>query len=329
MSVHPIVGERKLEALRHALGADVLAALTDPQVVEILANPDGRLVLDRVGSGREDTGRRLEPEARERVVRLIADYVGDPVTRENPRLAGVLPVTGERFQGFLPPVTTGPAFSIRKRPSVIWTLEDYVRDGVMTEAQAEVLRAAVRERRNLLISGGTGSGKTTLANALLAEPAFANDRVFLIEDTPELQCSAWDLVATLTRRHPVPIGVVDLVRDALRMRPDRIVVGEMREGSAALEALKAWNTGHPGGLSTLHANSARETLNRLEDLLLETGLLQPARMIAQAVDVVVHISRGPEGRRVDDVLWVSASDTVGYTFSSTETCLPPGPHDQN
>lgn len=191
MSVHPIVGERKLEALRHALGADVLAALTDPQVVEILANPDGRLVLDRVGSGRADTGRRLEPEARERVVRLIADYVGDPVTRENPRLAGVLPVTGERFQGFLPPVTAGPAFSIRKRPTVIWTLEDYVRDGVMTEAQAELLRGAVRERRNLLISGGTGSGKTTLANALLAEPAFANDRVFLIEDTPELQCSAW------------------------------------------------------------------------------------------------------------------------------------------
>lgn len=235
LSVHPIVGERKLEALRHALGPDILEALTDPLVVEVLVNPDGRLVLDRVGTGRADTGHGLEPEARERVIRLIADYVGDPVTRENPRLAGVLPVTGERFQGFLPPVTAAPAFSIRKRPAVIWTLDDYVRDGVVTEGQAEVLRAAVRNRRNLLISGGTGSGKTTLANALLAEPAFTNDRVFLIEDTPELQCSAWDLVATLTRRHPVPIGVVDLVRDALRMRPDRIVVGEMRDGSAALE----------------------------------------------------------------------------------------------
>ena len=302
MSVHPIVGERKLEALRHALGADVLAALTDPQVVEILANPDGRLVLDRVGSGRADTGRRLEPEARERVVRLIADYVGDPVTRENPRLAGVLPVTGERFQGFLPPVTAGPAFSIRKRPTVIWTLEDYVRDGVMTEAQAELLRGAVRERRNLLISGGTGSGKTTLANALLAEPAFANDRVFLIEDTPELQCSAWDLVATLTRRHPVPIGVVDLVRDALRMRPDRIVVGEMREGSAALETLKAWNTGHPGGLSTIHANSAREAVARIEDLIAEVGPGIPHRMISQSIDLIVHIRRTLTGRVVDDLL---------------------------
>ncbi len=312
MSIDPIVGERKLEALRHALGPDVLDALADPHVVEILANPDGRLVLDRIGSGRFDTGLRLEPEARERVVRLVADYVGDPVTRKNPRLAGVLPATGERFQGFLPPVTAAPAFSIRKRPAVIWTLDDYVRDGVMTEAQGEVLREAVRCRRNLLISGGTGSGKTTLANALLAEPAFANDRVFLIEDTPELQCSAWDLVATLTRRHPVVIGVVDLVRDALRMRPDRIVVGEMREGSAALETLKAWNTGHPGGLSTIHANSATEALTRLEDLLAEVGSPLATRVIANAVNAIVHIRRERDGRRVGSILQINGASAGRY-----------------
>lgn len=317
MSPHPIVFERKLEALRHALGADVLAALTDPQVVEILANPDGRVVLDRVGCGRADTGRRLEPEARERVIRLVADYVDDPVTRENPRLAGVLPVTGERFQGFLPPVTAAPAFSIRKRPAVVWTLDDYVRDGVMTDAQAGALRRAVRDRRNLLISGGTGSGKTTLANALLAEPAFANDRVFLIEDTPELQCSAWDLVATLTRRPPASIGVVDLVRDALRMRPDRIVVGEMREGAAALETLKAWNTGHPGGLSTIHANSAEEALVRLEDLLAEVGSPLAPRVIARAVDVIVHIRRGRDQRRIDPLLEVTGGSPDGYVTRET------------
>ena len=316
MKVHPIVGERKLEALRHALGPAVLGALTDPHVVEILANPDGRLVLDRIGSGRAATGLRLEPEARERVVRLVADYVGDPVTRENPRLAGVLPATGERFQGFLPPVTAAPAYSIRKRPAVIWRLDDYVRDGVMLAAQAEVLREAVRRRRNLLISGGTGSGKTTLANALLAEPAFANDRVFLIEDTPELQCSAWDLVATLTRRHPVPIGVVDLVRDALRMRPDRIVIGEMREGSAALETLKAWNTGHPGGLSTIHANSSEEALTRLEDLLAEVGSPLATRVIANAVNIIVHIRRCGEGRRVDPILQVNGISADRYATRS-------------
>jgi P-type conjugative transfer ATPase TrbB len=311
MSVHPIVGERKLEALRHALGPDILAALTDPHVVEVLVNPDGRLILDRVGTGRADTGLGLDAEARDRVIRLIADYVGDPVTRENPRLAGVLPVTGERFQGVLPPVTAAPAFSIRKRPAVVWTLDDYVRDGVMTQAQAEVLRGAVRERLNLLISGGTGSGKTTLANALLAEPAFARDRVFLIEDTPELQCSAWDLVATLTRRHPVSIGVVDLVRDALRMRPDRIVVGEMRDGAAALETLKSWNTGHPGGLSTIHANSAEDVLRRIEDLVAEVSVRAPRRAIAQSIDLIVHIGRTNSGRRVEAMIAVDLDDE-GY-----------------
>ncbi|WP_306002391.1 ATPase, T2SS/T4P/T4SS family [Brevundimonas sp. C43] len=160
----------------------------------------------------------------------------------------------------------------------------------------------------------TGSGKTTLANALLAEPAFANDRVFLIEDTPELQCSAWDLVATLTRRHPAPIGVVDLVRDALRMRPDRIVVGEMREGSAALETLKAWNTGHPGGLSTIHANSAAGALSRLEDLLAEVGSPLATRVIANSVDVIVHIRREPQGRRTDPILEVTGVAGDGYRF---------------
>ncbi len=301
MTAQEVASARKLEALHHALGGAILAALQEPRVVEVLANPDGRLVTDAIGEGRRDTGERLSAQARERVIRLVAEHVGEPVTREDPRLSGVLP-TGERFQGFLPPVSAQPAFSIRKRPAVIWTLDDYVADGVMGAGQAAALREAAGERRNILISGGTGSGKTTLANALLAEPAFADDRVFLVEDTPELQCSAWDLVSVLTRRDPKFIGVGDLVRDALRMRPDRIVVGEMRDGAAALETLKAWNTGHPGGLSTLHANSAAEALARLEDLLLEVVLQPPRRAIAQAIDLIVHIRRTRDGRRVEGLL---------------------------
>jgi len=315
MATHPIVAERKLEALRHALGPTVLAALEEPAVVEILANPDGRLVLDRSGEGRSDTGQTLSPEARERAIKLIADFVGETVAREDPRLSGVLPGTGERFQGLLPPIVAAPAFSIRKRPAVIWSLSDYVADGVMTEAQADALRQAAAERRNILISGGTGSGKTTLANAVLAEPAFAGDRVFLIEDTPELQCSAWDVVAVLTRRAPVAIGVVDLVRDALRMRPDRIVVGEMRDGAAALETLKSWNTGHPGGLSTLHANSAEDVLRRVEDLITEVVARPPRRAIAEAVDRVVHIRRTAEGRRVEAVLAVEGLEADRYLLT--------------
>lgn len=312
MTSHPIIAERKLEALRHALGATVLAALEEAAVVEILANPDGRLVLDRIGEGRRDTGQVLSWEGRERAIRLIADYAGETVNRESPRLSGVLPGTGERFQAVLPPVAAGPAFSIRKRPAVIWRLDDYVRDGVMTRQQADVLRVSACNRRNILISGGTGSGKTTLANAVLAEPAFADDRIFLIEDTPELQCSAWDVVSVMTRRAPLAIGVADLVRDALRMRPDRIVIGEMRDGAAALETLKSWNTGHPGGLSTVHANSATEALRRMEDLIGEVASQIPRRMIGDAVDCIVHIRRTPSGRRVEAVIAVNGFSNGEY-----------------
>lgn len=305
MSLHPVVGQRKLEALRHALGADILAALAAEDVVEILVNPDGRLIVDRVGQGRCDLGAVLAAEARERVIKLIADHMGESVARETPRLSGVLPESGERFQGLLPPLVTGPAFSIRKRPSRIWRLGDYVETGVMSPRQAEILGAAVERRSNILISGGTGSGKTTLANAILAESGFAGDRVFLIEDTPELQCSAWDSVSVLTRLDP-PIRVVDLVRDALRMRPDRIVVGEMRDGAAALETLKSWNTGHPGGLSTIHANSAGDVVRRLEGLLDEVTARTPSRLIGEAIDLIVHIQRTPVGRSLGQILTVEA-----------------------
>lgn len=299
---HPIIAERRLEALRHALGPDVLAALVDPRVIEIMANPDGLVFVDRLREGRACLGVTLDAAARERVVRLIADYMGETVSREDPRLAGVLPDTGERFQGFLPPVVAGAAFSIRKRPAIIFTLADYVANGVMSEDQAKTLAAAVEDRKNILIAGGTSSGKTTLANALLALPGFAQDRVFLIEDTPELACSATDCVSALTRRAPHAVGVADLVRDALRMRPDRIVVGEMRDGAAALETLKAWNTGHPGGLSTIHANSAAEAFQRLEDLIAEVAAAAPRRTIQQAVDVVVFIRRTVQGRKVEEIV---------------------------
>jgi type IV secretion system protein VirB11 len=289
-----------------------LAALVDPDVVEILANPDGQLILDKIGTGREATGNTLAPEARDRVIRLIADYVGEPVLPEDPRLSGVLPETGERFQGALPPVSRAPAFSIRKRPARIFTLDDYVAEGSLSPAQKIIIETAAVERKNILIAGGTSSGKTTFANAILALPAFRDTRVILIEDTPELQCSAWDQVALLTRRTPKLIGVVDLVRDSLRLRPDRIVVGEMRDGAAALETLKAWNTGHPGGLSTIHANSAAEALLRLEDLTSEVATNVPRRAIGQAIDLVIHIARTREGRRVEALLEVSGEENGIY-----------------
>jgi type IV secretion system protein VirB11 len=176
---------------------------------------------------------------------------------------------------------------------------------------AALLRRAAVERQNLLIAGGTGSGKTTLANAILAEPAFSADRVVLIEDTAELQCAAPDRVEMLTKRTDPAVTMTDLVRDTLRLRPDRIIIGEVRDGSA-LDLLKAWNTGHPGGLATIHANSAAEALTRLEDLIGEVTQRVPYRAIAQAINLVVFIERTATGRRVRTVARVTGRDEHGY-----------------
>jgi len=297
---HFATQDRKVAALKQAMGPIIASALADRMVVEVMVNPDGRIWVDRIGEGRSFTGHMLDSADADRILRLLADHVGEVVTRDRPRVSATLPETGERFQGAFMPVVSSPAFAIRKRPEVVFTLADYTGEGIMSEDQAAIIRRAAEAHENILIVGGTGSGKTTLANAILAEPAFANDRVVLIEDTAELQCSAMDKIQMLTKRTDPPVTMTDLVRDTLRLRPDRIIIGEVRDGSA-LDLLKAWNTGHPGGLATIHANSAAEGLTRLEDLIGEVSERIPYRAIAQAINVVIYIERTPTGRRVRDV----------------------------
>lgn len=297
---HPIAQDRKVAALKQAMGPVIAAALADRMVVEVMVNPDGKIWVDKIGEGRSFTGQSLDSADADRILRLLADHVGEVVTRDRPRVSATLPETGERFQGAFMPIVPSPAFAIRKRPEVVFTLDDYVEQSIMTAGQAAAIRAAAVNRDNLLIVGGTGSGKTTLANAILAEPAFATDRVVLIEDTAELQCSAEDKVQMLTKRTEPVVTMTDLVRDTLRLRPDRIIIGEVRDGSA-LDLLKAWNTGHPGGLATIHANSALEGLTRLEDLIGEATPRIPYRAITQAINVVIFIERAPSGRRVREV----------------------------
>ena len=311
MTASTVTSDRKVAALRQAMGPIIAAALADKRVVEVMVNPDGRIWVDRIAEGRSFTGEHLAPDDANRILRLLADHVGEVVTKDRPRISATLPETGERFQGVYMPLVPSPAFAIRKRPEIVFTIEDYVRDAVMTETAAEALRSAAAARENLLIAGGTGSGKTTLANAILALPAFAQDRVVLIEDTAELQCSAEDRLQLLTKRIEPAVTMTDLVRDTLRLRPDRIVIGEVRDGSA-LDLLKAWNTGHPGGLATLHANSAEEALTRLEDLIGEVTQRVPYRAIAQAINLVVFIERVPGGRRVRKVMRVLGWSDAGY-----------------
>jgi type IV secretion system protein VirB11 len=305
--------DREREALLSDLGPIIGQALSDPTVVEVMVNPDGKIWLDKVGQGRVWTGEYMKPADAESVLRLLANHAGELVNRDNPRVSATLPTTGERFQGAYMPLVPAPTFAIRKRPQMIFGLDRYVSDGVMTVRQAEVLRAAVAERQNIVVAGGTGSGKTTLLNALLAEPAFASDRVIIIEDTAELQCSAEDCVQLLTKSTQPPVTMADLVRDVLRMRPDRIIGGEVRDGATALNLLKAWNTGHPGGCTSIHANSAHEALTRLEDLIGEVTERVSCRAIAQAINLVVYIERGKDrGRRVRSIIRVLGHEAGSY-----------------
>jgi type IV secretion system protein VirB11 len=298
------------------MGPAIAAALAEPAVIEVMVNPDGALRLDVLGEGRVDTDIRMEPAQVERIIRLIASHARAEVHGDAPIVSAELPPhaegkAGERFEGILPPVATAPCFAIRKPAERIYTLADYVGDGFMSPATADCLRRCVRDRRNILVAGGTSSGKTTLANALLAEMADIDERVILIEDTRELQSPARDTVALRTR--PGVVGMTELVRSTLRLRPDRIIVGEVR-GREALDMLKAWNTGHPGGIATVHANSALSALYRIEQLIQEAVVTVPRHLIAEAIDLVVFIAGRGLARRVETVARVAGLDPDGnYT----------------
>src|SRR6266700_3985376 len=283
MPAEPTPFSRSTRMLRTALGPDIGGYLKDPDIVEVMLNPDGRLWIDRLSSGLEDTGRRIPVVDGERIVRLVAHHVGAEAHAGSPRVSAELPETGERFEGLLPPVVTAPTFAIRKPAVAVFTLNDYVAAGIMTSDQAVELRTAVAARKNILVAGGTSTGKTTLTNALLAEVAKTADRVVLIEDTRELQCLAPNLVALRTKDGVVSLS--DLVRSSLRLRPDRIPIGEVR-GAEALDLLKAWGTGHPGGIGTIHAGTALGALRRMEQLIQEAVVTVPRAMIAETIQFI-------------------------------------------
>ena len=285
---------RGARMLRTALGPAIAAWLEDPIVVEVMLNPDGRLWVDRLTEGLKDTGERLSAADGERIVRLVAHHVGAEVHPASPRL----PETGERFEGLVPPVVAAPAFAIRKPAVAVFTLDDYAAAKIITTSQAEILRSSVAQRRNILVAGGTSTGKTTLVNALLAEVAKTGDRVVLIEDTRELQCKAQNLVPLRTKDGVISLS--DLVRSSLRLRPDRIPIGEVR-GPEALDLLKAWGTGHPGGIGTIHAGSALGALRRLEQLIQEAVVTVPRALIAETINVIAVLSGRGSQRRLAEL----------------------------
>ena len=293
--------------LRTAFGSAIGEWLDDPQVIEIMLNPDGLLWVDRLGVGICASSCRMNAADGERIIRLVAHHVGAEVHGRAPRVSAELPGGAGRFEGLLPPIVAAPSFAIRKPATAVFSLGDYAASGIMSAAEAAMLARAVADRRNILIAGGTGTGKTTLANALLAEMAGTGDRIVLIEDTRELQCTAPNCVAMRTSDGIVSLA--DLVRSSLRLRPDRIPIGEVR-GSEALDLLKAWGTGHPGGIGTIHASSAHGALLRMEQLIQEAVVTVPRALLAQTIDLVAVLVREGAGRRLSELAMVEGLDPV-------------------
>lgn len=305
------IKERARRKLERDMGPVLLAALNDPRTVEIMLNADGKLWQERLGEPMKCIASIRMAQA-QAIIETVAGYHGKEVTRQKPILEGELPLDGSRFAGQLPPVVPAPTFAIRKRAVAIFTLAQYVEDGVMTAGQRDALIEAIRAHRNILVVGGTGSGKTTLVNAIINQMVVQDpaERVILIEDTGEIQCAAANYVQYHTS---IDVNMTTLLRSALRMRPDRILVGEVR-GPEALDLLMAWNTGHEGGAATLHANNARAGLDRLAMLIsMHPDSPRPIEpLIAEAVHVVVHIARFEGQRRVQEILAVSGFDGHRY-----------------
>lgn len=317
MTEQTIAHERALDKLRRDLGPLVLDALNDPRTVEVVLNPDGKLWRERLGERLTRIG-AIPPAQSEALIRALASYHHKSVTRESPLLECELPLDGSRFAGQLPPVVAAPSFAIRKRALAVFPLADYVTDGVMSPTQRDHLVDAVRAHRNILVIGGTGTGKTTLINALIAEMVeqSPDERLVLIEDMSELQCAAEDSV--IYRTSP-DVSMTQLLRTTLRMRPDRILVGEVR-GPEALDLLDCWNTGHPGGAATLHADDAESALIRLVSLISRNPfaprLIEP--IVGEAVHLIVHIVRTPTGRRVESLLSVNGWRDGRFLTSTLE-----------
>jgi type IV secretion system protein VirB11 len=302
---------RLLRKLEEALGRELCHHLDDPDVVEVMLNPDGLVFVERIG-GVSQIG-SLTPAMAEMVIGTVSHALNSEIGRQQPIVSGELPIGGHRFEGLLPPVVAAPAFSIRRHTSRLLLLKDYIAAGEMTWSQAATIHTAITGRLNIVVSGGTGSGKTTLANAIIAEMVkeAPEDRLVVLEDTTELQCSA----ANAVRLHTTDdIDMSRLLKSTMRLRPDRIIVGEVRDG-AALTLLKAWNTGHPGGVCTLHSNSAMSALLRLEQLTAEVSHQPMQSVIGDAVDLVVSIEKTPGGRCIKEIVQVQGFTADRYVIS--------------
>lgn len=297
--------------LERDLGSVFMQAFHDPKTVEIMLNADGKLWQERLGEKMQCIGSMRSSQA-QAIVKTIAGFHNKEITRHTPLLECEFPLDGSRFAGQLPPIVSEAVFAVRKKAVAVFTLEQYVEDGIMTDVQRATIEAAIADHRNILVSGGTGSGKTTLVNAIINQMVSLDptERIVIIEDTGEIQCAAKNYL----QYHTSPdVTMTELLKTALRMRPDRLLVGEVR-GPEALDLLMAWNTGHEGGAATLHANNAKAALKRLAMLIsMHPDSPKPIEpLIGDAVHIIVQIVRTPQGRCIKEIIEVSGYENGHY-----------------
>ena len=310
-TIHPSK-QRLIEKIKIELGSLCLDALENPNVIEIMLNSDGTLWIEELGKSIIHIGEMEESKVKA-LLGTIASYLNTTITSKNPILECELPIDGSRFEGLLPPIVNKPIFTIRKKASKIFTLEEYYQQKILNQEQYFQIQKAIynsedltQSKKNILIVGGTGSGKTTLANAIIhgIVQQTPDDRVVIIEDTAEIQCAAKNAVILRTSDK---VNMLMLLRATMRLRPDRILVGEVR-GAEALDLLKSWNTGHSGGVATIHANSARAGLTRLELLISEATIAPMQTLIAEAINIVIFITKTKDGRIIKEIIEVEGYD---------------------
>ncbi|MGL5983379.1 MAG: P-type conjugative transfer ATPase TrbB [Cetobacterium sp.] len=299
-----------IQLLNYSLGEEIVKYFSDDNVIEIMLNDDGKLWIDTF-DGTKDTGVIIDNEKALNIAYLLASHIGAEINQDFPHLGGELPGTGFRFQIEIPPIVSNVSFNIRKKAIRVFSLNDYLESGTITERQKEIIEKAVSKRKNILVVGGTSSGKTTLCNAILKEIAKYKNRVVLIEDVQELQCETENKVRMKTSKNTT---IRDLIKITMRKTPERIIVGEIRDG-AALDLLKAWNSGHPGGISTIHADDCLGGLEKLEQYIQEVSANPQSKLIGRAVDLVVVIAKVEGQRKITEIVTVDGYRNGEYILN--------------
>ena len=310
---------RNLEKLRREMGDDIRHAMDDSSVIEIMLNPDGRVWIDKIGSGMEFLC-DMSPVQSLQMLGTVAHMLGTVINYHNPVVEGELPGDGSRVEGVIPPIVPNPTFNIRKKASAIFSLAEYIKSGRASDEDIRILCEAISARKNILVVGGTGTGKTTFVNAIINEmkTLTPHHRLLILEDTLELQCSMDNFVSMRTSSDK---SMQDLLKITMRQRPDRIIIGEVR-GKEALDMLKAWNTGHPGGVCTVHANDARAGLLRIEQLISEVSQSTMRELIAEAIDVVAFLIRDPHiGPKLSELISVEGVSNGQYIFKNLKQSI--------